>query len=274
MNRQQREVARRTTVISLCITALFSYVIAVAQPPADAYKIMEAVYGQDKHNDLTMKADFQVFDAQGQSTKKEFNYLHIADPKESKSLVVFTAPKDIRGVALLSINQRGSAVSQYVYMPATQRVRSVVQQDRAASFIGTDFTFEDISERVLEDFNYRLIGDTESIDGHKTFKIEATPAEQGRSQYKYIYYWVAQDVPVILFAEFYNAQGNKLRILHATQLKRESGVWGARHTEMRTPASGTRTVLTINAVKFNSKPDEKLFTQQGMGGALGTSAGK
>jgi len=63
-------------------------------------------------------------------------------------------------------------------------------------------------------------------------------------------------------------------VLHATQLKRESGVWGARHTEMRTLADNTRTVLTINAVKFNTKLNEKLFTPDGMADALGTSAGK
>jgi hypothetical protein len=63
-------------------------------------------------------------------------------------------------------------------------------------------------------------------------------------------------------------------VLHATQLKRENGIWGARHTEMRTVADGTRTVLTINGVKFNAKPDEKLFTPQGMAGVLETSAGK
>ncbi len=274
MSENEQDVTRRTIVVSLCIAALFSSVIALAQPAADAHKIMEGVYGQDKSHDLTMKADFQVFDRQGQSTKKEFTYLRIGVPEESKTLVAFTAPKEIRGVVLLSINQRGAAASQYVYTPATQRVRSVVQQERSARFIGTDFTFEDIGERALDDFNYKLIGDTESIDGHKTYKVEATPVEQGRSQYKYIYYWVAQDVPVILFAEFYDAQGTKIRVLHATQLKRENGVWGARRTEMRTLADGTRTVLTINAVKFNTRPDEKLFTPEGMSAVLGTSAGK
>jgi hypothetical protein len=153
-------------------------------------------------------------------------------------------------------------------------VRSVVQQERSSRFIGTDFTFEDIGERVPNDFSYKLMDDTEKIDGHKTYKVEATPVSPDRSQYKYMYYWVAQDVPVIRFAEFYDSQGNKVRVLHATGLKRENGIWGARHTEMRTPADGTRTVLTIDAVKFNTKPDEKLFTPQGMSGVLGTSAGK
>ena len=110
------------------------------------------------------------------------------------------------------------------------------------------------------------------MDGHKTYKVEATPVDSSRSQYKYIYYWVAQDVPVILFAEMYDAQGQKVRVLHATDLKKEGGIWGARHTEMRTVQDGTRTVLTIDSVKFNTKPDEKLFTPEGLAGALG--AGK
>jgi len=270
MNKQQqrRDVRRGTIVALLCMAALCTSVMAIAQPAVDAHKLMAGVYEQDKNHDFTMKADFQVFDEQGQNTKKEFTYQHIGLPGESKTLVAFTAPKEIRGVVLLSVNQRNTAASQYVYMPATQRMRSVVQQDRSARFIGTDFTFEDIGERVLDDFSYKLIGDSESIDGHKTYKLEATPVEPGRSQYKYIFYWVAQDVPVILFAEFYDAQGNKIRVLHATQLKREGGIWAARHTEMRTLASGTRTVFTINGVKFNTNPDEKLFTPQGMAGVL------
>lgn len=279
MNKNESRFWRTITTASMSLAFLLSSVTAMAQSPLDARNIMERVYGQDTSHDFTMKADFEVYDRQGQSAKKEFTYMRIGTPEDKKTLVAFTAPKEIRGVVLLSINQHGTAssqaaASQYVYTPATQRVRSVVQQERSARFIGTDFTFEDIGEGVLDDFTYKRIGDADSIDGHKTFKIEATPVEQGRSQYKYIYFWVAQDVPVILFAEFYDAQGRKVRVLHATTLKRENGVWGARHTEMRSVADGTRTVLTINGVKFNTKPDEKLFTPQGMAEVLGNSAGK
>jgi hypothetical protein len=278
MNKRRQKWMYRARAVSLRVSALLVVLLpvasnAAAQAAVDARKVMDSVYEQSANRSFTMKANFQVFDKQGQSTKKEFTFLRNGASGESKTLASFTAPKEIRGVVLLSVNQHGAAASQYIYTPATQRVRSVVQQERSARFIGTDFTFEDIGERVLDDFNYRLIGDSESIDGHKTHKVEATPVEQGRSQYKYIYYWVAQDVPVILFAEFYDAQGTKVRVLHATGLKKESGVWGARHTEMRTPADGTRTVLTIDAVKFDSQPDERVFTPQGMVGALGKSTG-
>jgi hypothetical protein len=255
------------------VTILSVGIVAAGQTP-DGRKILEDVYRQDTSHDITMKASFQVFDKQGQSAKKDFVFRRIGSPGDSKTLVVFTSPKEIRGVALLSINQRGVADRQYIYTPATQRVRSVVPQERSVRFIGTDFTFEDIGERVLDDFSYRLIGGMETMDGHKSYKVEASPVDQSRSQYKFIYYWVAQDVPVILYAEFYDAQGREVRILHASAIKRVNGIWGARHTEMRTLQDGTRTDLTIDDVKFNSKPDEKLFTPQGLAEAGGSGTGK
>jgi hypothetical protein len=254
----------------LCAVVCLSASVFAADATPSAQKIMEDVYRQDTNHDVTLKASFQVFDQQGHSTKKDFIFRRIGSPGNTRTEVVFTGPKEIRGVALLSVNQPGLQELQYVYTPATDRVRSVVPQERSTRFIGTDFTFEDIGERVLGDFTYRLINDGETLEGHKTYKVEATPVDASRSQYKYIYYWVAQDVPVIVFAEMYDAQGRKVRVLHARDLKREGGVWGARYTEMRTVADGTRTVLTIDSVKFNTKPDEKLFTPEGLSGALGT----
>ncbi len=277
MSRHGGRAMRWTPAALLCVAVLCVTVSAAEQgsddAKVDAREVMKRVFDQDANHDLTMKANFQIFDKQGQSTKNDFTYMRIGAPGESRTLVAFTAPKEIRGVVLLSI-QNGEASSRYIYTPATQRVRSVAPQERSARFIGTDFTFEDIGQHILGDFSYRLIDSSETINGYKTYKIQVTPVDPGRSQYKYIYYWVAQDRPVIVFAEFYDAQGKKVRTLHATDLKRENGVWGARHTEMHTVADGTRTVLTINSAKFNTKPDEKLFTPEGMADVLGKSAGK
>ena len=258
----------------LCAVIAFSAASFAASTDASARKIMEDVYKQDTSHDITMKANFQVFDNKGNSSKKDFVLRRIGSPGDSKTLVVFTSPKEIKGVALLSINQQGTTDRQFVYTPATQRVRSVVQQERSTRFIGTDFTFEDIGERVLDDFNYSLISDAETIDGHKCSKVEAVPVDPSRSQYKFVYYWIAKDVPVILFAAMYDAQGREVRILHATDLKKEGGIWGARHTEMRTLADGTRTVFTIDEVKFNTKPDERLFTPQGLVDSLGPASAR
>ena len=264
MNRNAERV-RWMAVCTLLLLPSAGFAAGAAPDSApSALKIMEDVYRQDTSHDITMKANFQVYDNQGHNAKKEFILRRIGSPGDSKTEVVFTGPKEVRGVALLSINQPGIQERQYVYTPATQRVRSVIPQERSARFIGTDFTYEDIGERVLSEYTYRTLLENEVIDGHKCTKVEATSVDASRSQYKVVYLWVAKDVPVIVFAEMYDARGQKVRVMHATDLKHEGGVWGARHTEMRTVADGTRTVLTIDSVKFNTKPDEKLFTPDGL----------
>jgi hypothetical protein len=267
MNKNAERVRWVAVCALLCVPAAGFATGAAADSAPSAQKIMEDVYRQDTSHDITMKANFQVYDNQGHNAKKEFILRRLGSPGDSKTEVVFTGPKEIRGVALLSITQPGVPERQYVYTPATQRVRDVVPRDRSASFIVTDFTYEDIGERVLSDYTYRTLIETEVIDGHKCTKVQATPLDASRSQYKVVYLWVAKDVPVIVFAEMYDAQGQKARVMHATDLKHEGGVWGARHTEMRTVADGTRTVLTIDSVKFNTKPDERLFTPHGLADA-------
>jgi hypothetical protein len=249
---------------ALCICSAISGGTAYGASP-DARKIMDDVYRQDTSRSTFMRASFEIFDKEGHRTKKEFTYRRIGSPGDSKTLVVFTNPEEIRGVALLSINRREVSDRQYMYIPATQRVRTVATQERSARFIGTDFTFEDIEERVLDDFSYRMLGEAETIEGHKTWKVEAIPTDSSRSQYKFIYYWVAQDVPVILHGEMYDAQGREVRVLHASQIKRVSGISGARRTEMTSVLTGTKTVLVIDDVKFNTNLDEKLFTPEELG---------
>jgi hypothetical protein len=140
----------------------------------------------------------------------------------------------------------------------------VAPRDRSESFAGSDFSYEDIAERVLDDFRYRFLPEENTSEGHKTFKIEATPVAPGLSQYGFIYYWVGQDVPVILHAELYDKQGRLVRTFHASQLKKVSGIWGARRLEMSSARENSRTVFTIDAAHLNTGLTDDLFTPEAL----------
>jgi outer membrane lipoprotein-sorting protein len=136
----------------------------------------------------------------------------------------------------------------------------VAPRERSERFARSDFTYEDIAEHSLDDFTYQTLPAEDRIENHKTVKIVATPVAPDRSQYKFIYYWVAQDVPCILHAEMYDTDGQKVREMHAGGLRKESGIWGARKTEMRSTLEGTKSVLTVDEVHLNTGLDEALFT--------------
>jgi outer membrane lipoprotein-sorting protein len=239
--------------------------LRAALPTApDARQIVEGVYRQDASRDATWRATMEVMDKKGTVRRKKFALRRLGSFGQSKTLVRFTDPPEVRGVGLLSYNQAGGGDRQWMYTPAIQRVRRIAPQERSRRFLGTDFTHEDMAERVLDDFTYKLLGEGEVIDGRKTYQIEARPVAADRSQYKYLHLWVAQDIPYTLLVEMYDRDGQKVRRMQATQIEKVSGIWVAKRFEMSSLLENTKTTLIFEEIRFNTGLKEDLFTQQAL----------
>jgi hypothetical protein len=260
----ERKSSSRNRALAGSLLAVFLLPAPALLRAQDAREIMQGVYQQDTSRDTSLRARLDVTDASGQTLRKRFVLFRKGPPGNGKTLLRFSEPAELRGVTLLSINQTGVTDRQWIYLPATARVRGVTPRERSERFAGSDFTYEDVAERVLDDFTYRLLSADETMDNRKTFKIAATPVGPDRSQYKNVYYWIAQDVPCILHAEMYDQEGHEVRELHASGLKKVSNIWGARRVEMHTVAENTKTVLTIDEVRFNTGLEDALFTPEGM----------
>src|SRR5580700_12045285 len=154
----------------------------------DAKAIMAGVYQQDTSHDATLRATLDVTDKDGHTVRKRFTLSRVGSFGNGKTLVRFTDPPELRGVTLLSINQPGLTDRQWIYTPATERVRSVTPRERSERFSGSDFTYEDIADHSLDDFTYQPLPAEDTIENHMTYKVLATPVAPDRSQYKYIYY--------------------------------------------------------------------------------------
>jgi len=231
---------------------------------ADGRAILDKVFGQDRTHSRVLRATLQVFDREGYFKSKRFVEYRIGTAQDSKTLLVFTDPAEIRGLQLLSINRRGDDREQWIMSPATHRARRVAQPDRSERFAGSDFSYEDLSDPVLEDFRYRVLPDARAVNGHPAWLIEAVPVNPERSQYNKVRYWVAKDIPCILGAEMFDAEGRIVRTVAADQISRRSGIWGPRRVEARSLLGGTRSVLTIDAAQFEAGLKENLFTPEAM----------
>jgi Outer membrane lipoprotein-sorting protein len=247
------------------LTIAFGSLIAVPTfGEFDAKTVMAGVYGQDTSKDASLRATLEVTDAEGHAAKKRFTLRRLGSFGNGKVLLRFTDPQELRGVTLLSVDQPGQPPRQWIFTPATERVRPVAPRERSERFAGSDFTYEDLADHALDDFTYQSVTADDRMENHDTYKILATPATPDRSQYKYVYYWVAQDVPCILHAEMYGQDGRKIREMHASGLRKVNGMWGARRTEMRSILEGTKSVLTIDELHLNTGLDEAAFTPEAM----------
>src|ERR1041385_3087675 len=148
----------------------------------DPRQIVEEAQKRTTTQSQRYEGTLQVVDAKTKITEKRWQYDRIGSHGSSKAVLRFTAPAEVKGVALLVVNHPDRASDQWMWTPAINRERRIALQDRSTRFFGTDFSFEDLEERDVHQFDYKLVGD-EQIDGVLCWKLESTPKQSKSSQY-------------------------------------------------------------------------------------------
>jgi len=202
----------------------------------------------------------QVFDGKGKVSDKRWTYDRIGAHGQSKTVLRFTAPAEVKGVALLVVNHPDRASDQWMWRPAIERDQRIALQDRSTRFFGTDFSFEDLEERDVSQFDYRLRGD-ETVDGAACWRIESTPKESKSSQYTRSLVWIRKDN--YAFARIENfVKDQVVRRLVYSDLQDVQGIWTARQLEMTDVRRGSRTRLSLDKLSYNLPMKDEDFTLQ------------
>src|ERR1700692_5006845 len=153
-----------------------------------AQKAQERTLSKSEHYTGTL----QVMDPHRKVAAKRWIFDRIGSHGNSKSILRFTAPPEVKGVALLVVNHPDRASDQWMWTPAIGRERRIALQDRSTRFFGTDFSFEDLEGRDVTQYDYRLMGE-EAIDGAPCWKIESTQHKTKTSQYTATRVWIRKD---------------------------------------------------------------------------------
>jgi len=228
----------------------------------DARQIVEEVQRRAHVNSERYEGTLQVFDAKGRTSEKRWRYDRIGSAGSSKTVLRFTAPAEVKGVALLVVNHPDRASDQWMWTPAIQRDRRIALQDRSTRFFGTDFSFEDLEERDVGQYDYRLLGE-EAVDGAACWKLESRPKQSKASQYTQSTVWVRKETYTYARVEnFVKAQ--LARRLSFSKLEKTQGIWTARRLEMHDVRRNSRTVLVLENLQYNAPLKDDDFTLQAL----------
>jgi len=204
----------------------------------------------------------QVFDAGGKVSDKRWTFERLGAHGQSKSVLRFTTPPEVKGVALLVINNPDRASDQWMWTPALERDRRIALQDRSTRFFGTDFSFEDLEERDVNQYDYRMLGE-EAVDGVPCWRIESIPKPGKSSQYTQSIVWVRKVDYV--FARMENHIRDQVaRRLSYSDIQNIQGIWTARQLEMTDLRRRSRTRLTLDKLEYNVALNEGEFTLQAL----------
>lgn len=228
----------------------------------DPRQIIEEAQKRTTSQSQRYEGTLQVVDAKSKIAEKRWQYDRIGSHGNSKSVLRFTAPAEVKGVALLVINHADRSSDQWMWTPAINRERRIALQDRSTRFFGTDFSFEDMEERDTNQFDYKLLGE-ESIQGTPCWKIESRPRQAKISQYTHSYLWIRKDNYAFAQIESFN-KDQLIRRARYTDIRNVQGIWTAHQVEMQDLKRNSRTILKIEKLQYNLPMKDDAFTLQAL----------
>ena len=242
---------------SRCAFGLFFACATLAPLTAqDPRQIIDETQRRSRSQTQHYEGTLELHDPKTPAATKRWTFDRMGSSAESKSLLRFTAPAELKGVALLIVGHPDGGTDQWMWTPAVDHERRIAQQDRSTRFFGTDFSFEDLQERDPNQFDYKLLG-MDTVDGAACWKIEAKPKQARFSQYTRSLLSVRKDNYVVVSIE--NFSGDKLvrKIRYGNLVKRDK-ILTACEIEVLDPARNSRTVLKIDKLEYNlpMKPDD------------------
>ena len=234
----------------------------VTAAPDNARQIVDDVDRRSTSKSQQYEGVLQSFDEKGKTSEKRWVFERIGSHGDSKVIIRFTEPAEVRGVALLVVNHPDRASDQWMWTPAIERDRRIALQDRSTRFFGTDFSFEDLEERDANQYDYTMLPE-KSLNGVPCFVIQSTPKEAKSSQYNRSTLWVRKDMMAVARIESY-IKDQLVRRLDYTDFQNISGIWTARELKMADVRRGTATWLNLQKIQYNQPMPESKFTVQAL----------
>ncbi len=228
----------------------------------DVRAIMERVQDSQKSKSQRYEGTLKVTDARSKIAEKRWAYIRIGSAGDSKVVLRFTAPAEVKGVALLVVNHPERASDQWMWTPSLQRDRRIAFQDRSTRFFGTDFSFEDLEERDVSQYDYKLLGE-EKVDGVPVWKIESRPRQTKSSQYSHGHLWVDKQRLVILRIESYK-DAKLIRRITYQDYQQVQSIWTPMGIEVEDMGRKSKTLLRTEKLEYNVPMKEDLFTLQAL----------
>jgi len=258
---KDRRVGRARRFARVGLIGIIALLVLTPLRAADeARRIVDEVQKRTDVKSQRYEGLLQVFDAKGKVSDKRWTVERLGAHGQSKAVLRFTMPAEVKGVALLVVNHPDRASDQWMWTPAIERDRRIALQDRSTRFFGTDFSFEDLEERDVNQYEYVLLGD-DIVDGAACWKIQSTPREAKSSQYTRSLVWVRKDN--YAFARFENYVKDQVaRRLDYSKIENVQGIWTAKQLEMTDVRRGSRTRLTLDKLEYNVALKDEDFTLQ------------
>jgi Outer membrane lipoprotein-sorting protein len=258
----------RLTLLLACI-AITAPSVAVSQSADEIMERSQRAYyfaGEDAKGMLTM----ELIDRNGNTRQRVLTMLrrNHDNSGEQKYFMYFHEPGDVRRLTFMIWKYPGRDDDRWIYIPAVDLIRRIAAADKYSSFVGSDFSYEDVSGRDLSEDTHSLLGD-DTLDDRKAFVIESIPLTPAAFTRRVS--WIDTEHFLPLRIEYYDVQDQLQRIFTANAIEDIAAGEGdgrvhptAMKRTMENVRTGHRTEVTVTSVDYDVGLSDDDFSERHM----------
>lgn len=263
------------TAYVICFLQLFLYLCLPTSALTDELptgaEIAQKVYSRPEGKTLQRNLHMKLINKNGKIRERQTVVYRKDYEGVRKNVLFFQQPKNLKGTGFLTWDYHDSATedNQWVYLPATRKVRRITASKQGDYFFGTDLTYDDMKKEGkgnLEDFSRQTLG-REMIDGHECYKVEALPVNSIIAKelgYGKVHQWIDPISWMVLKTKVWDTRENDLKTIHFKDIKKVDGIWTAGRIEAENHKTGHQTHFTFTNIQYNQEINDSLFTSNNL----------
>lgn len=262
-----------TSALALTLMMLLPYLSAPALAASEARALLDQArqlsQTSRKWTDRLQRLQLRIVDRRGGERQRDLvmRFKKYAEDR-TRSTVFFESPPDVKGVSFLQWADPHGKDVQWLYLPELKRVRQISSGAKHDSFMGTDFSYDDLAiiDQILDwsDSDARTTTlREEPVDERICHVIEFVPTGKDLT-YSKVVLWLTKDDSVMVRLEMYDKRDQLEKRLSLSDIRSVGAIPTAFQMEMSNVQSGSKTVVRFAEVKYDSGLNDELFTQRAL----------
>jgi len=261
-------------MVRLVLAATFAALAlgpAAAQQKLTADTIARRVHDRDTGRDSRASMRMKLFDRHGRSRERALTMLSLKGTGQKgpgdRLLLRFTYPNDIRGTGFLVWEHPDAEDERFLYLPSLGRVRRIARSETQESFVGSDFTYEDIGGREFDEYAYSIVDENASWTppaggaARPAWRLESRRRDAS-AEFPRVVSTIIKDSFVVAGADIYNRRNEKQKVYTVSRLEQIEGIWTVMDAGMSNAIEKSRTELAVERIDYNVGLKESDFTRR------------
>jgi len=226
-------------------------------------EVMENVYNRPSGEDMSADLVMTLTNSRGSTRERSITQFSLDSGGVDRKMMFFLAPADVKDTSFMSWSyDDGRDDDQWIYLPALRRVKRISSDSKNDSFMGSDFTYDDLGERHPSEDRHTVIRE-EKLNGEDCYVVESVPLGDDDAFSKTVS-WIAKEKWIGLQREYYNDRGKVYKTLSIEKFEKIDGYWVITDMLMEDHNRSHSTRIEMKNVEFDTGLNDGFFSERQM----------